>query len=64
MIKIAVGDVIYLRKIHPCGSSSWNVYRVGADIGIRCTKCKRRTLMERRDLLKRIKPDNGIKEIH
>ena len=62
MSNLAVGDVIYLRKIHPCGSSIWNIYRVGADVGIKCTKCNKRILIGRRDLLKQIKPNKGIKE--
>ena len=51
----SVGNVVTLRKVHPCGSYQWEVYRVGADIGIRCTQCGRRVLMERRVLEKRVK---------
>ena len=51
----SVGDLVTLRKVHPCGSYQWEVYRVGADIGIRCTVCGRRLLMERRALEKRAK---------
>ena len=62
MSNLAVGDIIYLRKIHPCGSSIWNIYRVGADVGIKCTKCNKRILMGRRDLLKRINPNKRLEE--
>ncbi|MDA0987832.1 MAG: DUF951 domain-containing protein [Chloroflexi bacterium] len=48
-----VGDIITLRKVHPCGGYQWKVYRVGADIGIRCTVCSRRLMLERRALEKR-----------
>ncbi|MDP6102527.1 MAG: DUF951 domain-containing protein [Dehalococcoidia bacterium] len=48
-----VGDLVTLRKVHPCGSYQWEVYRVGADIGIRCMVCKRRLMLERRALEKR-----------
>jgi len=50
-----IGDLVTLRKIHPCGSYEWEVYRLGADIGIRCTICDRRLLMERRALEKSAK---------
>ena len=50
-----IGDLVTLRKVHPCGSYQWQVYRLGADIGIRCTVCDRRLLMERRALEKRAK---------
>ena len=40
-----LGDVIRLRKAHPCGSNEWEVVKVGADIGLRCLKCQRRVLL-------------------
>ncbi|MDE2861591.1 MAG: DUF951 domain-containing protein [Chloroflexota bacterium] len=49
-----VGDVLTLRKVHPCGGYRWEVYRVGADIGIRCATCGRRVMLERRALEKRL----------
>lgn len=50
-----LGDIIRLRKVHPCGSYEWEVVRLGADIGIRCCGCSRRVLLERRELEHRIK---------
>ncbi|MGA2820919.1 MAG: DUF951 domain-containing protein [Anaerolineales bacterium] len=52
---LSLGDVVHLRKPHPCGSSEWKVVRLGADIGIQCLGCGHRVLMPRRDLAKRIK---------
>jgi hypothetical protein len=43
-----VGDVVEMRKPHPCGGCQWEVVRVGADIGIVCTSCGRRVLLTRR----------------
>jgi hypothetical protein len=43
-----------LRKPHPCGSRTWTVVRLGADIGLVCTGCQRRVLLERPDLERRI----------
>ena len=48
-----VGDKATLRKAHPCGGYRWEVYRVGADIGIRCETCGHRVMLERRALEKR-----------
>jgi hypothetical protein len=47
IVEINVGDVVRLKKKHPCGSDLWRVVRVGADIGIRCEKCHRRVLLSR-----------------
>ena len=46
-IEIKLGDVVRLRKAHPCGSYEWEVVRVGADIGLKCLKCQRTVLLER-----------------
>ena len=54
-LELRLGDVVRLRKPHPCGSYEWRVVRLGADIGIRCQKCNHRVLMERRELEKRLK---------
>jgi len=50
-----MGDVVRLRKPHPCGGFEWEVVRLGADIGLRCCACRRRVLLERRTLEKRLK---------
>lgn len=54
-MEIGVGDVVRLRKRHPCGSYEWQVVRLGADIGIKCRGCNRRILLERRDFERRVK---------
>jgi hypothetical protein len=55
MLDFALGDVVRLRKPHPCGGSDWQVTRLGADIGLRCQTCGRRVLLERAVLEKRLK---------
>lgn len=47
VLTLQVGDVVRLKKPHPCGSDLWEVYRVGADIGLRCQGCQRRILLPR-----------------
>jgi hypothetical protein len=50
-----MGDVVRLRKPHPCGGFDWEVTRLGADIGLRCTTCRRRVLLERAVVARRMK---------
>ena len=50
-----MGDVLQLRKPHPCGSFEWEVTRLGADIGLRCRECGRRLMLERRTLERRLR---------
>lgn len=52
---MGMGDVIRLRKPHPCGSTDWVVVRIGADIGLKCLGCGRRILLPRRDVSRRMK---------
>ena len=54
-IEIKAGDVVRLRKPHPCGSYEWEVVRVGADIGLKCLKCQRKVLLLRGTFERRIK---------
>jgi len=54
-IEIKLGDIVRLRKVHPCGSYEWEVVRVGADIGLKCLKCQRRVLLERDVFGRRVK---------
>jgi hypothetical protein len=54
-IEINLGDIVRLRKKHPCGSTDWQVVRVGADIGLVCLECQRRVLLPRGTFNKRLK---------
>ncbi len=54
-LELSLGDVVRLRKPHPCGGYDWEVVRLGADIGIRCLTCQHKVLLERRDLERRLK---------
>jgi hypothetical protein len=46
--KLYIGDLVQMRKTHPCGGDRWEIVRVGADIGLLCEKCGRRVLLSRR----------------
>ena len=52
---IRMGDVVRMRKPHPCGSYDWEVVRLGADIGIRCRECGRRVLLPRSRFVRQVK---------
>lgn len=54
-IELLLGDVVRLRRPHPCGGQDWLVDRLGADIGIRCEGCGRHVLIERAALERRIR---------
>ena len=55
VLEIKLGDVVRLKKVHPCGSYEWRVVRLGADIGIKCLQCGRRVLLERSVFERRVK---------
>jgi hypothetical protein len=52
-VELRIGDLIRLRKAHPCGSRDWRVQRIGADIGLVCAGCGHRILMDRLDVERR-----------
>jgi hypothetical protein len=54
VLEVYLGDVIRLRRAHPCGASEWLVDRLGADIGLRCQGCGRHVMLERRTLETRL----------
>jgi hypothetical protein len=54
VLSVLLGDVVRLRRTHPCGGSTWLVDRLGADIGLRCQTCGRHVLLERRMLESRL----------
>lgn len=50
--EISVGDIVTLKKPHPCGSDRWEVLRVGADFRLKCLGCQRRIMLPRRKVEK------------
>ena len=55
VVELRLGDTLRLKKRHPCGSEEWEVYRVGADIGLKCLGCGRRVMLPRSRLERRIR---------
>ncbi|NLJ60631.1 MAG: DUF951 domain-containing protein [Firmicutes bacterium] len=54
-MKFYIGDIVQLRKLHPCGSREWEVMRVGADFRIKCLGCGRVLLISRSKFEKSVK---------
>jgi hypothetical protein len=52
--EVSIGDIVRLKKVHPCGGYDWQVVRIGADIGLKCLKCGRRLLLERSAFNRRV----------
>lgn len=52
---VRVGDVVELKKQHPCGSSDWMVLRVGMDFKLRCNGCGHELMVPRSKAEKAIK---------
>lgn len=56
---IKVGNILKLKKQHPCGSNEWEVLRVGADFRLKCCGCGHQIMIPRRTLEKNIKEIKG-----
>ena len=55
MKEISVGDIVEMKKAHPCGSKNWEIIRVGADVKVKCLGCQRIVMLSRGDFEKRAK---------
>ncbi len=54
VLQLLLGDIVRLRRTHPCGGDTWLVDRLGADIGLRCRGCGRHVLLARPLLERRL----------
>lgn len=52
---IHLGDLVQMRKAHPCGSDRWIITRTGADVKLRCEGCGREVMLDRPVFEKRVK---------
>ena len=61
-----VGDIVKLKKQHPCGSHEWEILRVGADFRLKCTGCGHQIMIARKLVEKNTKelkkPENPQKK--
>ncbi len=54
---IKVGDILQLKKQHPCGSKEWEVLRIGADFRLKCMGCGHQIMIPR------VKAEKNVKNI-
>lgn len=59
---VQVGDLLELKKAHPCGSRQWQVLRVGMDFKLRCRGCGHELMIPRSKAEKNIKKIIRMKE--
>ena len=52
---IQLGDIVKLKKQHPCGSHEWEVLRIGMDFRLKCTGCGHQIMMPRKQLEKNVR---------
>ena len=50
-----IGDIVKLRKKHPCGSDTWEITRIGVDFKLKCQGCEHVIMVPREKALKMIK---------
>ena len=61
-MQFEIGDIIKLKKKHPCGSFEWDVLRVGADFRLKCKGCGHQIMVSRKLVEKNV-PVRYVKEI-
>ena len=59
MIELHEGDVLTLKKAHPCGSDRFEVIRAGADVRLKCLGCGKLILLPRRAVEKGLRPEKA-----
>jgi hypothetical protein len=60
--ELQLGDIVQMKKPHPCGGNEWEITRVGADFKIKCLKCGRTVMLPRWEFEKKAKKKLGHKE--
>ena len=56
-MELNLGDIVTMKKPHPCGSTKWAVTRVGMDIKLKCLGCGREVMSPRS------KAEKGIRSV-
>lgn len=55
VVPVEIGDVVELKKPHPCGANEWEITKLGMDIGLQCLKCGRKVRLMRYDFDRRFR---------
>ncbi len=68
MLNYDLGDIVSLKKGHPCGENKWQIIRTGADIKLQCLGCHRQVWVTRLEFEKRVRKilvgDKWISIVH
>ena len=59
-----LGDIVKMKKAHPCGSDEWEILRVGADFRIKCMGCGHLVMLPRVKFEKNVKKVNFYGECY
>ena len=54
-MKYELGDIVMMKKPHPCGENKWMIIRVGMDVKIKCQKCLHIVMLPHETFVKRLK---------
>lgn len=54
-MNLQVGDIVKMKKAHPCGSQEWKILRTGMDFRIKCLGCSHEVMLPRKKFEKSIK---------
>ena len=52
---ISIGDILVMKKQHPCGNKEFEVLRIGADFKLKCTQCNHEIMITRAKAEKNVK---------
>jgi hypothetical protein len=55
IVPVRIGDVVRLKKPHPCGTNEWEVTKLGMDVGLKCLGCDRSVRLLRYDFDRRFR---------
>ncbi|MBR5659407.1 MAG: DUF951 domain-containing protein [Lachnospiraceae bacterium] len=61
-MEFQVGEIITLKKGHPCGSNAWEILRVGMDFRLKCTGCGRQIMVPRKLVEKNLRTPKEKKQ--
>ena len=60
--RFAVGDIIRMKKPHPCGTYEWEILRVGADFRLKCTGCGHQVMVPRKLVEKNTRDQKEVRK--
>ena len=55
ILKFDVGDIVSLKKAHPCGENKWEIMRTGVDFRLKCLGCERQIWISRIEFERRVR---------